>query len=117
MIYYETDQGLIEAAEYHFAPVLRVVLECSRQHYNCLRCPVLGECKRWWDNVAVEVATERDRVFAQASFRRLASHEYALNDRDEYLGKAPHKAHGQRKQHDPLEEAAVSPVQKRVVPQ
>lgn len=117
MIYYQTAQGLVEAADYAFAPVLRVVLECSRMHYNCRQCPVLAECKRWWDAVATEVTSERDAVYALAEFRRLAAHEDALDDRDEHLGQPPHKADRQRKQHDPLEEPAISAIEKRVVPQ
>lgn len=117
MIYYQTTQGLVEAADYAFAPVLRVVLECSRMHYNCRQCPVLAECKRWWDAVATEVTSERDAVYALAEFRRLAAHEDAQDDRDEHLGQPPHKADRQRKQHDPLEEPAIGAIKERVVPQ
>lgn len=117
MIYYETAEGLVEATDYYWLRVCRAVDECSQRHRRCRGCGVRRECRRWWDNVAVDVACERDCVVALAEFRLLAPHEDALDDRDEHLGKAPHKTDRQREQHDPLEQAPVSTVQKRVVPQ
>lgn len=116
MIYYETEQGLVEAADYAFEPVLRVVLKCSEMHYNCRRCPVIAECMRWWDTVAVDVTSERDAVVALAEFRRLAAGEESLYRRDEHLSQPPHEADRQRKQHDPLEQPALRARQKTVVP-
>lgn len=127
MIYYQTEQGLIEAADYHgqdtrkakvhtFKGLVGVVRACSARHRQCRGCAVVAECLRWWDGMAVNVATRRDCVFALAEFRRLTAHQDALQHGDEHLRQTPHEAHRQREQHDPLEQPALRARQERVVP-
>lgn len=102
---------------------------CSARGGGCEGCVSARACLRLWflwvdsSDSANGIKRQAQRIEALEALPgwrlqpgEALSGKQSLHHRDEYLCKPPHKTHRQRKQHDPLEQAAVSARQEAVVP-